>query len=219
MDYNNNYYSHKQHNFERGRMRLNGLGVLKVEPDIAIVTLGVITEDKSLEKAQRENAIRTNKVIEALKSMGINEEDISTLSYNIEPQYDFIEGRQKFRGYKVSNMLNVKVREINRVGEVVDRAVQAGANSVSNIKFTAENIGSYYNKALNLAIRDVVLKAVEVSNTLNVQLNKTPVSIVEQSLREIGESTADLKVYAASTPIIPGEINVVARIEAIFCYY
>ncbi|WP_315116087.1 SIMPL domain-containing protein [uncultured Clostridium sp.] len=219
MDYNNNYYSPRQHNFEKGRMRLNGLGVLKVEPDIAIVTMGVITEDKNLEKAQKENAIRTNRVIEGLKSIGINEEDISTSSYNIEPQYDFVEGRQKFRGYKVSNILNVKVRDINKVGEVVDKAVQSGANSVSNIKFTAENIDSYYNKALKLAITDVVLKAVEVSNTLNVQLNRTPVSIVEKSLREVGESTIDLKAYSASTPIVPGEINVVARIEAVFCYY
>lgn len=219
MDYNNNYYSPRQHNFEKGRMRLNGLGVLKVEPDIAIVTLGVITEDKNLEKAQKENAIRTNRVIEGLKDIGINEEDISTLSYNIEPQYDFVEGRQKFRGYKVSNILNVKVKDINKVGEVVDKAVQSGANSVSNIKFTAENIDSYYNKALKLAIRDVVLKAVEVSNKLNVQLNKTPLNIVEKSLVEVGESTISVKAYSAATPIVPGEMNVVARIEAVFCYY
>lgn len=201
-----------------GKMRVNGLGVVRVQPDIAIVNLGVVTEDKDLEAAQRENAAKSNSVINALKQMGIDEKDISTASYTIEPQYDYVEGRQIFRGYRVSNILNVKVRNINKVGEIVDTAVRNGANTVNNIKFTAENMEMYYNRALKLALRDAMVKAREMANSLRVNLNTTPVRIIEESYREAGESPVAFKAVSETTPILPGEINVTAKIVALFTY-
>ncbi|GAA0730083.1 SIMPL domain-containing protein [Clostridium malenominatum] len=204
--------------WNEGKMKVNGLGIVRVQPDVAIVNLGVVTENKDLETAQRENAIKSNSVINALRQMGIDEKDISTASYTIEPQYDYVEGRQIFRGYRVSNILNVKVRNINKVGEVVDNAVKNGANTVNNIKFTVDNMEIYYNKALKLALKDAAIKAREMANSLRVNLNGTPVRIIEESVREIGESPVPYKALAEATPILPGQINVTAKIVALFSY-
>ena len=219
MEYSsNNYNAPWLVNWNAGRIKVNGLGVVSIQPDIAIINLGVITEDKDLEVAQRENAVKTNSLINSLKQMGINERDISTASYTIEPQYDYVEGKQIFRGYRVSNILNVKVRDINRVGEVVDNAVKSGANIVNNIKFTVDNMEMYYDRALKLALKDAIVKAREVGNSLRVKLNTTPVAIIEESNREVIESSPVLKAYSQATPILPGEINVTAKIVALFCY-
>lgn len=205
-------------NIKKGRIKVNGIGVVKVQPNIAIISLGVVTENKNLEVAQVQNAEISTKVINGLKDMGIPNKDISTKNYTIEPQYDYVEGKQIFRGYKVTNTLNVTIRDINRVGEIIDTSVKNGVNVVDNIKLTVDNMSIYYSKALNLAVKDAVRKAVEIGNTLRVNVNKIPVSIVEESYKEIIPQETMVKAYSSSTPIMSGEINITAKIESIFNY-
>lgn len=200
-------------------IKVNGIGNIKAEPNLALINLGVITEDKDLEKAQQENAVKSNAVLNQLYAMNIPKNQISTASYTIEPQYNYVEGKQIFRGYKVSNILNVKTKELNKVGEIVDNAVKAGANVVNSITFTIDNNVLYYNKALSLAVKDAIAKAINIGNTIGVKIHEVPFNIIELTTRSINEEPPTGKVYAASaTPIIPGEINVTARIEATFNY-
>ncbi|WP_034868173.1 SIMPL domain-containing protein [Clostridium lundense] len=205
-------------NIKKGRIKVNGIGVVKTQPNIAIISLGVVTENKNLEVAQGENAEISTKVINGLKDMGIPNKDISTKNYTIEPQYDYVEGKQIFRGYKVTNILNVTIRDINRVGEIIDTSVKNGVNVIDNIKFTIDNMSTYYSKALNLAVKDAMRKAVEIGNTLKVNVNEIPTSIVEESYEEIIPQATMVKMYSSSTPIMPGEINITAKIESIFNY-
>lgn len=215
---NYDFYSSNPQSFKRGELKTNGTATIKVEPNIAIVNLGVVTEDMNLEKAQRENAIKVTSIINELLKFGISKEDISTFTYNIEPQYDYIEGKQVFRGYRVTNILSVTIKDLSKVGQIIDAAVSKGANRVDNIKFTVENPSLYYNKALSLAIMNAINKARQVENTLKVSMFKIPYKIIEQSSTENVQELASFKALAAATPILPGQITITSNIEAFFHY-
>ncbi|WP_204599968.1 SIMPL domain-containing protein [Clostridium pascui] len=215
---NYDLYSTNAQSLKKGELKINGTATIKIEPNIAIVNLGVVTEDINLEKAQRENAIKVTSIINELLKFNIPKQDISTFTYNIEPQYDYIEGKQIFRGYRVTNILSVTIRDLPKVGQIIDAAVYKGANRVDNIKFTVENPSPYYSKALSLAIINAVNKARQVENTLKVNMFKIPYKIIEQSSTENIREVADFKVLAATTPILPGQITITSNIEAFFYY-
>lgn len=203
---------------QRGTIKVNGSATVKAEPDKAIVSIGVITEDLSLEKAQRENSTKVNAIIMGLYAASIPKKDITTSIYDIQPQYDFVDGKQEFRGYRVANILAVSIRNLSKVGEIIDKAVANGANRVDNIAFTIENSASYYNRALELAVKDTIEKAKEIGYNYGVQVNPVPFSVVEQSFSSVTEDRLTMKLAASATPIMPGQIDIVVRIEAIFQY-
>ncbi|MDP4091417.1 MAG: SIMPL domain-containing protein, partial [Bacillota bacterium] len=163
----------------KGVIKVIGAGSIRVEPDIALINLGVITEDMSLEKAQAENAARSISMLGSLYRLTIPKKDIQTLIYDIQPQYDFVEGRQVFRGYRVTNILTVTIRDKNSVGRVIDTATANGANRVENIRFEAENPSVYYKKALDTAVKDAAAKAREIGYSLGVQINPVPFRVSE----------------------------------------
>lgn len=202
------------------KLKVFGEGSVSVKPDIAQISIGVTTEDKQLETAQQENARITQQVIDVIKSMGVTSKDIQTQVYDIQPQYDYIEGRQVFRGYRVINILKVVVRDLEKVGVIIDAAVKAGANTVNNISFTVSDQRRYYEQALRLAIEDAQKKAFAVGDKLKVRINPVPVNITEQSVN-VGIPFSPMVLKAsteAATPIEAGENEIMARIEAIFIY-
>ncbi len=211
--YSNPYVQNK------GTMKINGVGTLKVDPDSAAVNLGVITENISLEKAQKENTVKSTAVINKLFEMGIPKNHIRTVYYNIEPQYDYVEGKQIFRGYRVINILAVTIKDLTKIGEIIDAATLSGANSVDKITFTLDNPSKYYNEALKLAIRNAVHKAMEMSQSLKVQVYETPYKITEENYTATVQESSLMKFSSPTTPVLPGEMSVNARIEAIFYYY
>lgn len=200
-------------------MKLIGIGVVHPKPDTATIKLGVITENTVLRNALEENAAKTNSVINQLLRMNIPKDSISTSYYNIEPQYDYIEGKQIFRNYKITNILSVDLTDLDKIGSVIDAAVNSGANSVQGISFKLENPSEYYNKALNLAIEDSIQKACEISDNLKISLYRIPYKIIEQSSVTPFTEGAAIKFAVASTPILPGELTITARVESSFYYY
>ena len=108
----------------------------------------------SLEKAQSENTAKINAVINSLYKMDIPRQDISTAFFDIQPQYDYIEGRQVFRGYRVTNILSLTIKDFSIIGEIIDTATANGANRVEDINFSVENPSAYYRQALDLAVRN-----------------------------------------------------------------
>lgn len=203
----------------RNRLKVFGQGIVNVKPDMTEVVIGVITENAQLELAQKENARITQQVLYNIKSMGVASKDIQTQNYSINTKYDYIDGKQIFRGYTVTNNLRVLIRDINTVGEVIDAAVKGGANAVNNISFIVSDTSRYYNEALRLAINDAQNKAMAMASKLKVNINMVPIQIVEQRGSTITPLTTSFKATAAATPIEAGENKIVANIEAIFIYY
>lgn len=200
-------------------IKVSGEGNVAVNPDMAEVRLGVSKESRALAKAQEENTKIIFDIKNALKQSGIYESDIQTSDFSIHPQYDYVDGRQVFRNYRVDHMLVIKVKEIERAGAIVDISVRNGANVVSGVNFETTGYEEFYRKALSLAVLDARKKAESIAETLGVQLAKVPLSITEISGDDI--IPYQTKVFAASeaaTSFQPGMLEVASRINAEFTY-
>ena len=204
---------------QRRVMTVTGIGDLSVAPDTVYIQLEVRTESQQLSQAQQENAAAMNQVIASLLQLGISRENIKTVSYNVTPQYDYIEGKQVFRGYEVTNAITVKITNIAQVGNVIDVAVQNGANNVSNIRFKVGDEQLHYQQALSLALKNAVEKAQTIAETMQLQLDPTPIKIVEEHRAEsVAPRMFVAKEMSGSTPIEQGQIMINATVEVQFQY-
>ncbi|MET3695924.1 hypothetical protein SAMN05877753_102546 [Bacillus oleivorans] len=197
-----------------------GEGVISAQPDVAIIRLGVITEGVDLTETLDKNSAAMSNVIQALIGLGIPKEHIKTDEYRIDLQYDFKDGQQLFRGYRATNMIEITIHVIKKVGLVVNTAIQNGANTVSNIEFSLEKKASYYNQALEFAVKNAQEKALAIASAAGVSLNQVPFSITEMTTPRQPpipfEATA--MVQSVSTPIEPGQMEIKAQIVAKFSY-
>jgi uncharacterized protein len=202
----------------RSEIKVVGEGSISIQPDMAQIVLGVETEYKELLKAQSENAQKISNIIQALRNLGILEENIQTDNFTIYPMYDFMDGKQVFRGYRVEHLLRVTIPDINSAGLVVDTGVENGANRVSNITFQVSNSAALYQKALERAVADAIKKAETIAAELGIELNPVPKSIMEE--RRLVEGPIPFHeaqmVKSASTEIQPGREEIKGTVTATF---
>ena len=201
-------------------MTVTGNGEINAQPDYVQIQIEVRTEGKDVSLAQQENALIMNRVINSLLALNIPRENIQTTAYTISPNYDYIEGRQVFRGYEVQNAVTVKIMDIRQAGTVIDTAIQSGANHVSSIQFKIENSDAYYQNALNLALVNAIAKAKSMAETMHVPLQAIPVEIIEESqnVTPIPYKMVQLSNQEISTPIEPGRIPITASVRVKFRY-
>lgn len=114
---------------------------IELAPDVAVIGAGVTNEAPSAVEAMRQNSAEMRRVIDRIKALGIAEKDIQTSGISLYARYDYDQGeqRQVFRGYQVSNRVSVKLRKIERTGEVLDALVAAGATDLSGPSFSVED--------------------------------------------------------------------------------
>ncbi|MCM2531694.1 SIMPL domain-containing protein [Neobacillus pocheonensis] len=201
-------------------IKVSGEGELALQPDFASVNLGVITEKKELISAQQQNSIEVTKVIHSLLSLGISKDHLQTFDYRIESDYDFEQGKQIFRGYKVTHILQVKIEDLSMTGKIVDTAVQNGVNYVANVQFTSKNKNSVYQQALSIALNNAIEKAKTIAKTLNVQLIPTPTLVIEggNMVNPLYNQPGTFVKGISSTQFEPGQILVKASVSAEFHY-
>ncbi len=187
---------------------VTGAGTVNVQPDRAVLTIGVITQNTSAQIAAERNAEIMSRLIASLVSLGINRSEIRTIHYSISPAYDSCCG-QKVAGYIVTNQIQVtvlnkdNVTELGmRTGQVIDAATSAGANILYGIEFTSSDssIQSAKIQALTLAAQDAASQANSLARALGVNIT----GVVSASP---GFSIPyPVPVYAsgsASTPVVP----------------
>lgn len=199
-------------------MTVTGNGEIVAPPDYAQVLIEVRTEGKDVSVAQQENALIMSRVIESLMALNIPREAIQTSSYTISPVYDYMDGRQVFRGYEVQNAITVKITDINQAGTVIDTAIQNGANHVSAIQFKIENLDAYYQQALNLALVNAMAKAKSMAETMQVPLQLIPIEVIEESqhVTPVPYRSAQFTTQEVTTPIEQGAIPIQASVRVKF---
>lgn len=200
-------------------IKVEGAGSVKAVPDMVKIEIGVETQNEDLKIAQRENTKTTNEIIYSLKEMGIDEKDIQTISYTVEKIYDYVGGERIFKGYKVVNRLIVTVHDVAIVGEVIDTAVEKGANMIGNIEFQLSDISDLYERALSLAVKDSVSKAKNIGYALGIDVNNVPIKILEEKYEN--SYSPGQPVYRApeeGTTIESGEMEIKAKVIADFFY-
>lgn len=208
-------------------INVSGRAIVKAEPDIAYVTLGTVTENKNAKAAQQENAKVMDTVIAALKGAGISEKDIKTQGYNISPKYSYDRdtGVSNIVGYRVSNNVQVTVRDLKKVGNVIDVAASSGANQSSSISFSLSDYDKIYNQALKNAVENAKTKASTIADTLGIKLT-VPATVTEGSTYSIPSYTRGVADYdmveaeavAPPTPIAPGSLEVTATVSVTYEY-
>lgn len=201
------------------RMTIIGRGKVNAAPDKATIVLGVVTEGKELKAIQQENAVKMSQILRTIEGLGISKEDIGTQTYDISIIYDYVDNKRIFRGYRVMNTIKVDLRDLQKIGEVIDAAVASGANQVENVNFTLSDPSIYYRRALNLAVRDAVLNAKSIERTLRIAVDEIPVNIMEEANSYIPLAIKSaVSTYEAATPITPGMLEITATVKAVFRY-
>jgi len=200
-----------------------GEGKVSAKPDIAQAQIGVEVFAPTVQEATRENNERMGAVMAKLKELGIAEKDIQTSNYSIYserryPEVPLSEGEPGEEiTYRVSNMVQVTIRQLDQVGEIIDEAVAAGANSVYGISFAIDDPSELQGEARTLAIADAQAKAEELARLAGVKLG--PVMVVSEVIGVPGlqgyvGGGGAMPVPAA--PISPGELEFTLQVQVTY---
>lgn len=198
-----------------------GQGKTNVVPDIATMNLGVMTSAPELDDAMSENTATMAAIQEALLAAGIAENDIQTTNYNIylDEGYRGPEMQQN-PVYRVSNMVLVKVRDLESVGQVLDAAVEAGANQIYGISFTVEDWSEAESVARAEAIADARARAEELASLAGVEVGEV-LSISEvvgggTIPYRFGAAIAEAQGLGGGGSIAPGELEFSTSIQVTY---
>lgn len=156
------------------RFSVVGSGTVYAKADIANLTVGFKTGVKSTAaQATKENSDKMNEIISAIKALGINADDIKTTNYNLNPVYNWTEKNgQVLAGYEVSQNVDIKIRDLEKIGDVIANTTTKGANQVGNINFTIDDEYALKNQARELAITKAKEKAQLIAQQTGMELGK-----------------------------------------------
>lgn len=156
----------------KNTISVSGEGKVLAKPDIGQVDLSVISDAATVAAAQKDNTEKMNKITKAMKDLGIKEEDLKTASYNISPRYQYLAGKSTIIGYEVTQTLEVKIRDLDKVGEILGQAAALGANQVGSLIFTFDNPEKLKEEARQKAIANAKEKAEDLAKILGIRLGK-----------------------------------------------
>lgn len=170
---------------ERPRIVVTGEGEAAVKPDMAVVSLSVMREAETARAALDQNNEAMNAVIAALKQAGIDERDLQTSGLQINPRWDYPrgeEGSQEARlvAYQVTNSITVRVRDLARLGTVIDNSVSLGVNQGGSINFVNEDPEAIIDRARREAVQNAVARARTLADAAQVELGDI-IEISEQA--------------------------------------
>ena len=143
-------------------VQVSGTAVVNVTPDRVLIQLGLQSNGKTPKKVESVNSATINRVIRALKAQGINEKDIVTDWYVIDPIYDDYNSLT-IEGYRINNIVAITLRDISKTNKVIIAALDAGANQVVNVDFYLSNLRKYRDQARELAMKAAKEKAEDLS--------------------------------------------------------
>ena len=201
---------------------VTGEGEVTVVPDVAILSLGVEAQAITVQQAMDEAAIAMDQVMAALRANGVAEKDIQTQWFNIYPVRDWIdEGREILIGYRVSNTVSAKIRDVAATGSIIDRVAEAGGDStrIQGVTFTVDDPSQYHSEARAKAMADAKAKAQQLADLAGVDLGR-PFYISESGgfvpiYRDYGYGMLEAGAVPP-TPISPGETEVTLTIQMAF---
>jgi uncharacterized protein YggE len=206
---------------------VTGTATTSVSPDLVSIQFGVDTQTKTAKEASSANAQMMNAVVSAVENLGITKDEISTADYNISPVYNQTKPdpytgviNQVLAGYKVSNMLLVKTTKLSLAGDIIDTAVQAGANRVDSVSFSLspQQQQSIQDDLLNKAVLNAKSRAGKALDPLGQKIiGVKMVNLSEFNVppppRVYGAMEA---VPAASTPIFTSNQQVTTTVDVTF---
>ena len=209
---------------------VTGASSIATEPDLVLLNLGVEAFAVSVKKARSRAAKSMDSLMGTLRKKGVKELDIKTTRFSIYPRYEYQEiivngrptGKQVLSGYVVNNEISVKIRDLDKVGEIIDSAAESGGDDIriNSINFTLEDPSDHMNTLREQAVKDAFEKAKHYAVLADVSLGPLlslseigPVSIRSQDSMEFGMRSMAM---AESSPISSGQLNVSLTVNIVF---
>ncbi len=199
---------------------VSGTGRVTLQPDVADLRLGVSLNRPTASEARSAAASAMTKVVAAIKAGGVADKDIQTSTLYLQPVYDYTNnGQGKLTGFQLTNVVAVTVRSIDKVGDLVDAAVAAGATSVDGVSFRVDNQTAAENQARTAAVNDAHAKALALASAAGVSLG---------SVASIAETAAPIPypiafgaagaapAKDASTPVQPGTTEIDVTVSIVY---
>lgn len=200
---------------------VSGKGELRAAPNEAEITVGVVTQDTSAAQAMEKNNNAVQQLLVALEEMGIARRDIRTTSFNVSPQYNYDrEGRlpPEIIGYQASNQVQVKVRELEQLGTLLDQLIQQGANQVHGVQLSVRDEQQRLDEVRQQALNDARRKAELYAKAAGARLGR--VLLVEETPQgfpgPMPRQHFAAEARAATVPIAPGEQTLEVDVQVTF---
>jgi uncharacterized protein YggE len=196
-----------------GGIVVTGTGRVTLRPDTAAIELGAEAQAPRVADATAEVDRTMRDVLARVKALGIRESDVRTAVYVIDP---IAQPRQagdavaRIVGYRVSNVVQVRARDVDGLGRIIDAAVGAGANVVRNVHFTLDDPSRSEGEARALAVQDAAAKARQVASAAGVKLGRLLSATESSPVRPMPR----MSMSTMAGPIEPGQLEVTVSLEA-----
>src|SRR5882672_8999995 len=197
------------------QIAVTGRGEVKISPDRATIQVSVQTRAVSAAAAASENATKQQSVLTALRTLGLQNDQLSTINYNVYPEQRYEQGKEPvIVGYTVTNTILAEVRKLNQVGPVIDAALSHGANMIASLQFYASNTEAARRTAIATAIEkaraDAEAAARAARGTLGTLLE---INIGSYSPPPPRPVMMMAKQAQSDTPINPGEETLAVEVS------
>ena len=200
-------------------MTVTGEASIAVAPDMAQLTVGATSQDKDPVAAMNATSETLNKLISRLEEEGVVAKDIQTSSLRLTRQSQWNQQVEVFVGFQASNVLNIRVRDLSRLSDVLGALVGEGANSLTNLTWDVQEKRALNDQARRAAIKDAMAKAALYAETAGVTLG--PIlsisdKVVQQTPGPFHRETVFHTDVADSVPLAAGEVTTSASVTMVF---
>jgi uncharacterized protein YggE len=198
-----------------------GVGKAAGAPDVANINVGVETQAPNVQKAVADNRAQMSKLIEVLKGLGIADKDISTSNYSVyterQPSPADKGAAEGTLIYRVNNQVQVTVRDVAKLGDVLDKVVDAGANNIYGVNFSVADTSKLEGDARAKAMADAQARAESLAKLAGVSLGEVvSVSEVIAGPMPYARASADMGAGGGATPIQPGSLEVNMSVQVTY---
>ncbi len=196
-----------------------GMGQAAGTPDVAHVSVGIETSAVSVQQAVDDNKDKMSALLVVLKGLGLSDKDIQTSNYSVYTQQAPDASGASTSGaltYHVNNQVDVTVRDVSKLGDILDKVVAAGANNIYGVNFSVDDTTKLEADARATAIADAKARAASLAQLAGVQLGE--VVSISEVIGSNGPVYANMtaKMGGGGTPILPGELNVAMSVQVTF---
>ena len=193
---------------------------VSLKPDLVMINAGVVSEDRTAQNALKKNTAAMSFVLAELKKSGIEERDLQTSNFNVAPRYRYVKNQApEIEGYRVTNSLAVRVREIAKLGEILDKVVSLGSNQINNIQFQVSDADKAKDAARKAAVESAKRKATLYAEAAGAELGE--IQTISESTRmsqprPFAMTEARVSPKAAPVPIAAGEQTLTVRVNTVW---
>lgn len=192
-------------------------GTIKTPADLVYITLGANETDSSARQAQAIVARKMTEIIKKLKSSGVSQQQLETTRLNLSPSYKYGNGESRLIGYTAENLLKITIKNLDNVGQIIDTAIEAGANKVNNIIFTLKDDSAHKKMALDKAFKTAKAKAKALAAAAGLSL--TRIVKIQEAGAVVAENNARAFMAGkggSGTTVVPGRVEVKANVTVVY---